>query len=270
MNPTQAKFMNLGRPVGTTGTAQPVNSSAPPPPPRGTNTAAYAAVNTNTVPGQHVTPSGNSSSLHRGMTFKKRIKIEKVARLVATGLYTDEMIATHIGCTKQYVSQLKTTREFQQATIACLSGIISVENEKALETLEARRADLDSMVPMALMQLRNLALSKNPTIALAATKEILDREGNLSKVSRTSVELKAPEDMAQATNTGNAILNILRGVSLNIPQAQPGTIEADPTNGIAPGFTLSASEAKTQVRTMGDTLTEETLSTIDSSTFTVQ
>jgi hypothetical protein len=240
MNPTQNKY--AGRPKGTTGVSSPGGGAAP---------------------GQHSTPTGRASTLNSGMTFKRRIKIEKIARLVATGLYTDDMIANHIGVTKQYISQLKATKEFQNATIAVMSGLLSTENQQALESLAARRAELDAMVPMALMQLRNLALSRNPNIALRATQEILDREGNFAKVSKSSVELKTPEDLSNASKVGNEMLSILRGIN-------PNTIQADPVSGIAPGFTLSAADAKQQAKDMGDSITEHTLDEIDAANSTVQ
>lgn len=270
MNPTQNKYATQGRPIGTTGQSTPTAPGPAPAPQSASATGATAAQGAQSIPGTYTTPSGRNSTLYQGMGFRKRIRIEKAARLCATGLYTDILVAQHLGISTTYLTQLKSTVPFQQAMIACVSGVLSEENQKSLATLEARRQELDAMVPMALMQLRNLALSTNPGIALKANLEILDRDGNFSKVSRTSVELKTQEDLTTATSVGNTIMDILRGTAHVAVSTQPGSIEADAISGIAPGFTLSSTEAKAQVKLMGEEITERTLEAIDAATTTVQ
>lgn len=216
--------------------------------------------------GQNTTAGGNPSALNRGMTIGKRIKIEKAARLCATGLYPDKTVADHLGITQVYLSQLKTTKEFQSAAMAVMTGVLSRANEDALSTIEDRREELSAMVPMALLRLRNLALSRNENIALKANMEILDRDGHLAKVSKSSIELKKPEDLNEATKTANSILDILRPHI----QANPNSPDSDPIGAIAPGFTVSAADAKIQIDSMNENINEQTLEQIDLSKSSVQ
>ena len=245
------------------------NAPAPSPQvaaPHGFRGAAYTAPRT--ASGQNITPGGNPSTLHKGMGLRKRARIESAARLCATGLYTDKMIAEFLGITAPYLSVLKTTKEFQSASIECLSGVLSDANQNMLNSVEARRAELASMVTSALLQLRNLALSRNQNVALRAVQEILDRDGQLAKVSKSSVELKTPEDMDAANKTASDIMDVLRSVS----HLQPNSIQADPASvgGIAPGFTVSAARAKEQITSMNEQINATTLEEIDTASSTVQ
>jgi hypothetical protein len=262
MNPTQNKYVKqTTQTASVSGNASPAGPQVAPS--HAQRTAAYTAPRT--ASGQNITPAGNPSALHKGMTLAKRIKIESAARLCATGLYTDKMIAEHLGFTQNYLSVLKTTKEFQSASIAALSGILSNANQEMLSSVEQRREELASMVPAALLQLRNLALSRNQNVALRAVQEILDRDGQLAKVSKSSVELKTPESMDEANRTATDIMDVLRSVS----HLQPSSIQVDPS-GIAPGFTVSAAKAKEQITNMNEQINATTLEEIDTASSTVQ
>lgn len=271
MNPTQSKYVKINAPtVSTQAATTPGNGAAPPKTgpsnftPYCHRTKAYTAPRT--ANGQNITPTGNPSALNKGMTLAKRTKIEKAARLCATGLYTDKMIAEHLGITQPYLSVLKTTKEFQSASMAVLSGVLSETNEKMLASVEERREELAAMVPAALLQLRNLALSRNQNVALKACQEILDRDGQLAKVSKSSVELKTPDSMDAANKTATDILDILRPFQ----NTNPNTIQADPSGAVAPGFTISASQAKQQIAEMNEKINVTTLEEIDTASSTVQ
>lgn len=265
MNPTQSKYVKQTAQTAT------VSGNAPAPGPQVAvphcnRSAAYTAPRA--ANGQNITPKGNPSALNRGMTLKKRMNIERAARLCATGLYTDKMIADHLGLTQVYLSVLKTTKEFQSASMAAISGVISNVNQDMLDSVEERRAELAAMVPTALLQLRNLALSRNQNVALRAVQEILDRDGQLAKVSKSSVELKTPDDMDAANKTASDIMDVLRSVS----HLNPTSIQADPASvgGIAPGFTVSATAAKAQITAMNEQINATTLEEIDTASSTVQ
>jgi len=246
---------------GNTVTAS-VAPPTPSPAPGYGNYGAKAATAPRTITGQHITKSGNLSTLYKGMGLKRRMKIEKAARLCATGLYADKDIAKHLGMTPVYLTQLKTTKEFHAASIAVMSGVLSQENDAALASVEARREELEDMVPVALLRLRNMVLSRNENIAMKAVTEILDRDGNLAKVSKSTVELKKTEDMSAASATATSILDILRGAGVQVAPSDNG--------GISPDFTVNAATAKVQIEDMSEKINEKTLDTIDMSTRTVQ
>lgn len=199
------------------------------------------------------------TTMYQGMTWRRRIRIERAARLTATGLFSNEQIAQQMGINPQTLVHLKQTKAFQNAMIEIKTGIISQENLEVARVHEAQREELADMVPMALMNLRKFALSSNPVVALKANLEILDRDGNHSKVSRTSVVLDPSVDLDSVNAVGNNILNVLKGVA-----------SASENQSAADGFTVSAAAAGAQVNIMAESITEKTLEEIDLSKATKQ
>ena len=216
----------------------------------------------------------NPSALHKGMTWKRRMRVQKAASLTALGILSDKEIASHIGITQAAFSVLKTTNQFKSAMIELSTGIISQETQAVARSIEYQREEIADMVPLALQNLRNLVLHKNPQIALKATQEILDRDGKHSKVSRSSITVENHVDMSTVNNIGNNILNILRAKA---PESIPIIIEGNDTaiaediaNTAMSEFTRSAADAGKQVADMADVITEETLETIEAASKTVQ
>lgn len=223
----------------------------------------------------HLTANGgtNPSAMHRGMTWKRRMRVYKAAQLTALGHLSDNEIASHIGITQPALSVLKTTKEFQSAMIALATGIVDQETAAICQNIETQREMIASMVPAALMQLQKFSLSARPEIALKASLEILDRDGKHSKVSRTSVSIENHIDLSATNVIGNNILNILRGAGIQ-PVADPltGAVDAGPqiAEDILAQFTRNAIDATAQVNAMADVITEQTLEEIDSASDKIQ
>ncbi len=194
------------------------------------------------------------STKHQGLTWRRRMRIERVARMTALGVYSNQQIADHMGVDKQTIVYMKQTVAFQNAMAEIKSGVISQENLIVARSYEAQREELADMVPTALLKLRELALSANQAIALRAVGEILDRDGNHSKVSRTSVTLENQVDFAQTNQTAINILDVLRGT-----QSAGGAVPG----GAQPGFTVTAAAARAQINLMADQITDKTLEQID-------
>jgi len=220
----------------------------------------------------------NPSAMHNGMTWKRRMRVEKAAQLTALGVLSDAEIARHIGITQAAFSVLKTTGYFKTVMINLSTGILSQETQAVARTIEYQREEIADMVPLALQNLRRIALSSKPELALKASLEILDRDGKHSKVSRTSVTVENHVDLSVVNATGNNILNILKA---HAPEAIPedpnnpttinGTLAPEQDiNSVLDEFTRNAKDAKAQVNAMADVVTEVTLETIDSASKTVQ
>jgi hypothetical protein len=204
--------------------------------------------------------NNTGSAMHGGMTWRRRIRIERAARLVAAGIWSHAQIAQQIGVDTMTLSNMKQTKQFQAAMIEIRTGVISQENLALARTLDAQKEELADMVPTALMRLRELALSSNPSIALRAVGEILDRDGNHSKVSRTSVTLEQHTDMSGANKTALDIMDVLRS---------GGTSQFE-NNEAAPEFTITAKAAQEQINLMAESINEKTLEAIDLSKATKQ
>lgn len=196
-----------------------------------------------------------------GLTWRRRMRIERAARLTALGVHSNETIAGMLDINVQTLVYMKQTVAFHNAMIEIKTGVISQENLMVARDYAAQREELSDMVPTALLKLRELVLSSNQAIALRAASEVLDRDGNHSKVSRTSVTLEPSVDYNATNQTAHNILDVLRGT------AQSG---GGPASGAIPGFTVSAAMAKAQINLMGDQITEKTLEQIDLSAETPQ
>jgi hypothetical protein len=212
--------------------------------------------------------NSGSAKYAPGRTNKRHMRIEKAVRLEATGLYSNADIARHMGIHVQTLVMLKQTPEYKAKFIEVSTGVISQYDLDLRKTHENQREELADMVPMALMQLRKFALSANPSIALKANLEILDRDGNHSKVSRTSVTLEPTVDLAGVNAIGNNILNVLKGIAPE--RSEVNKHEQNTSGGAADGFTVSAKVANAQVNIMAETITEKTLEEIDLSKATKQ
>jgi hypothetical protein len=214
--------------------------------------------------------NSGSAKYAPGRTNKRHMRIEKAVRLEATGLYSNADIARHMGIHVQTLVMLKQTPEYKAKFIEVSTGVISQYDLDLRKTHENQREELADMVPMALMQLRKFALSANPSIALKANLEILDRDGNHSKVSRTSVTLEPTVDLAGVNAIGNNILNVLKGIGQDPSAARVSGAVAGAEGSVADGFTVSAKVANSQVNIMAETITEKTLEEIDLSKATKQ
>ena len=198
-----------------------------------------------------------SAKFAPGRTWRRTLRIEQAARLCSSGQFSNEEIANHLGINKQTLVLLKQTKEFQSKILELATGVISSYDKDLREDIENSRAELRAMVPMALLGLRSALLSKNEQIKMRAITEVMDREGTLSRVSRTSVSLESKPDMSQASITGQSLLSLLQSAAPTEAQKIEVT-----TNG---AFTMNASDASIQATKMRDTIDQKTLDEIDAS-----
>lgn len=194
-----------------------------------------------------------SAKVGIGRTYKRSIRIEQAARLASTGMYTNIQIAAHMGINVQTLVYLKNTPEFQSKLIELATGVISqFDKDLREDILNNGRDELRGMVPIALQGLRTALVSKNEQIKMRAIEQVLDREGTLSRVSRTSVSLETKPDLTQANSVGSDLLSLLQN--------------AVPVSGMdkqAPNFTMTAAQASAQATAMRDTIDNKTLEEID-------
>jgi hypothetical protein len=204
--------------------------------------------------------AGGSSALHKGSQWRRILRIERAARLLASGAYSNDDVAHHIGVTPAYLSLLKQTPEFKARMIEIATGITAQHDLDIREDLEFQKEEIASMVPLALQRLKTLALSRNENVALKATGEILDRHGAHAKVQRIAVERADDLDHNRNSGIANDILAVLRGTPLTT---------TTPTDDIMDEFTKGAMDASAQISITADIVTEDTLKYIDEKKLTV-
>ncbi len=163
------------------------------------------------------TPQGNpSAKIAPGKTYKRRLKIERIARLTAAG-YTDEEIGCALEITKVYVSMLRRTPEYIAILTEVNTGVISDLDSSLRKEILNVRAELLEMVPGAILALRDALYDKtNPRMRLEAAKEILDREGSIVKVSKSEVKVERETDFSKHDVIADDILAALRSTAQDV------------------------------------------------------
>ena len=210
----------------------------------------------------HFTSNGTTSAKFAPkMTWKRALRIEKAARLEVVGGLSHEQIANQIGLTQSGLAQLKRTKAYQAKMLELATGVLSSYDEHIRQDIQNAHEELKTMVPMALMTLRSAVLSKNEKIRLDAAREILDREGTLSKVSRTSVSLNKIPDMTTEAELSKDLVALLQA-----PQTPTNQISSIGLN----GFTVNASASKKQVEEMANVITPDSLEELESASPAIQ
>jgi hypothetical protein len=165
-----------------------------------------------------LTPKGNNSAKHPTlrMTWKRALKIEKIARLSADPAgYTNEQIANHIRCTPQTIVLVRQLPEYHAKMIEVTSGITSLYDQDLRQDTDNAREELKSMVPSAMMVIRNALLSKNENIRLKAATEIFDREGSHAKISKSSVSITNAPEMRGDPSVVSNIMQLLASAPIS-------------------------------------------------------
>lgn len=205
-------------------------------------------------------PAGTQSALHRGKQWRRLMRIEKAALLTSKGIFSNDQIASHIGIHPQTLVYLKQTPEFKSRMIALQTGVIEQHDVHIREDEEFQRQELKSMVPLALMKLRELAMSQNQHIAYRASQDILDREGTHAKVSRTAIDVKENVNLNVVNQVANSIMDILANAPKAPPVEQPVEQEQD---NITAEFTRGATDSTSQLYMMEEQINEDTLKNLD-------
>lgn len=201
----------------------------------------------------------NASAMHKGRQWRRLIRIEKAAFLTQKGIYSNDQIARFIGIHPQTLIYLKQTPEFQSRMIAMATGLVDEHDITVREDEDYQRQELKSMVPVALMKLRELAMSGNQSVALKATQDILDREGTHAKVSRSQVDVKENINLNVLDQVAASIQDVLR----NAPKLPSSDVEDTKESDVIGEFTKGATDSQSQIYLMEEQINDKTLEDID-------
>lgn len=164
------------------------------------------------------------------MTYKRMIKIERIARLTldARG-FSNQEIANHLKCHVVTITQIKQLPEFHAKMLELKSGVLSAYDAELRSSIETSKQELRDMVPTALNVIRDAALGKLGTQAqLRAAEAILDREGSLAKVSKTSVTVTEVPNMKADPTLVGSLMSLLAGApKINNEFSSPAARGAD-------------------------------------------
>lgn len=130
--------------------------------------------------------------------FRSHLRMEQALRLELTGIYSNTEIARFLGIQVGTLIVLKARPEYQRKRAELLTGAIDTFVDMTRTQTETLLYEVRDLVPPALATLRNALVRGNRLdasrderrMALDAAKEVMDREGTLAKVSKTSVTVK--------------------------------------------------------------------------------
>lgn len=168
------------------------------------------------------TPKGAPSiKVGPGHTFKRHMRIERAVRLELAGLSIYD-IAAHLGITVPGLTYVRQSSYYKAKRQELLTGVISEYDRIVREDTESLRGELKQMLPTALLTLRNAIVAGNAIgashvekkLAFEASKEVMDREGTIAKVSRTSISVNDDViDPAQHEAINVDLLSILNAAN---------------------------------------------------------
>ena len=194
------------------------------------------------------------------MTWKRALKIERIARLSADPAgFSNEQIGNMLGCNKQTVVLIRQLPEYHAKMMEISTGVVSCYDAQLRENVDNMRSELRSMVPSSMMVIRNALVGKMGTgLQYKAALEVMDREGSMAKVSKTSVAVEVKPNMEVDPEVRTNLMQLLAGA----PQSNAGANIVAATG----GFTVSASNAAAQQKGMAEDNTEAALEALDLST----
>jgi len=202
--------------------------------------------------GVHTPGRPSALNPHLQMTYKRMMKIERIARLTLDPSgFSNEQIANMLGCNKQTVVLVRQLPAFHAKIMEIKSGVISGYDAALRTNIDNARQELRDMVPVALNVIKNAAFGKlGSQLQYKAAQDILDREGNLAKVSKSSVSVEVVPNMQVDPLVASNLMSLLS----NAPP-----IQEIPCTSTANSFTQSAAAAEIKQYELGEMTNAETL-----------
>jgi hypothetical protein len=195
-------------------------------------------------------------SKNKGAAWKRIMRIEKAALLTSKGVFSNDQIAAFIGINPQTLVLLKQTPEFQARMLSLATGIIEQHDLDVREDLEFQKEELRSMVPVALQRMKELMLSSNQHISYRAAQDILDRQGDHAKVSRSAIDLKESISLSATNQVAQSIRDILAAAPTRPAPSQE-------TNDVTKEFTKGATDSQSQIFMMEESINKDSLENMD-------
>ena len=138
-------------------------------------------------------------------------------------------VAAHIGIDTVTLSIWQNDPDFVVLKQQILSGVLCHLDEDLAEDVISNHLTLKRLVPVAIQNLADLAYQRtNERLRLEASREILDREGHFTKVSRVGLPTAEQGGVANAIdqNTANELINALNAAKA--ANAPPASIDDPP------------------------------------------
>jgi hypothetical protein len=176
----------------------------------------------------------NPKGRPKGSHEKTILKAEMAVRLEMLNLgYSDAQIALHIGMSLGSFKMLRKTDVYKRIFSQYVTGVIVPLDEKIRDNYSIGRKILTDAVPIALQNLVMAAAQKlDKKLQMEASRELLDREGSFSKVSRVGLPTKDQGGFADSKDNTIAadLLNALSTATKQEEVNKPPTIASEPAS----------------------------------------
>lgn len=165
------------------------------------------------------TPAGYTSVKPKaGRYFRRHLRMEHAARLEASGQFSNNEIARLLGVSLPTLHQIKAQPEYLAKRAELTTGVVTDLDSGLRQDAENIRREIQDMLPSALRTLRNAvqrgAINNAPIqdikVGMDAAKEIMDREGTFSKVSKSEIKIKEVPNLAMHEQTETDLLKLLQ------------------------------------------------------------
>jgi hypothetical protein len=165
------------------------------------------------------TPLGNTSVKPKpGRYFRRHLRMEQAARLEASGQFSNNEIARLLHVSLPTLHQMKAQPEYLNKRAELSTGVVCDLDTGLRQDAENLRREIQDMLPSALRTLRNAvqrgAVNNAPVqdikIGMEAAKEIMDREGTFSKVSKSEIKIKEAPNLVLHEQTEVDLLKLLQ------------------------------------------------------------
>lgn len=171
------------------------------------------------------TPRGRLSRKTSNGFLKTALLMEKLCRLdlaktAGRAIFTDQEIARMVCRSVRYLNVLRGKKEYIKKRIELTTGI-SIDTEQDMEySIQKHKAYMKMLLPDAMRGIADIIQSQPIDLAgkklkLAASLEVLDREGSFPKISRTDAHLKVDHDYANTDAASRELLEALGGSPQN-------------------------------------------------------
>lgn len=160
----------------------------------------------------------NSVKVRPGRYFRRHLRMEKVARLEASGMFTNNQIAEMIGVSLPTLHQIKAQPEYLNKRAELAAGVVNDLHMDLRVNEESLRNEIVDMLPGALSVIRNVitkatratATPQDLKLGMDAAKEVLDREGTFAKVSRSEIKVEEIPNFSEAEAVETNLLTMLQ------------------------------------------------------------
>jgi hypothetical protein len=187
--------------------------------------------------GQHLKGRGGPGA-PKGVTNVSRskdrwlLKIEMAVRFMIVNVnISDAMIAAHIGVSPVTLSMWKKTPEWQRIHDTITTRVLGDMDSEIKDDLRLNRLRLQKIgVPTALNNLLEMAMSRtNDKLRLAASRELLDRSGHFSKVTRIGLPSEDQGGVSDSldNDTAKELVDALSSIKSK-ESAEPASIQSPP------------------------------------------